>query len=52
MLDRLLPRGQKGQGLVEYGLVLSLVSMLVIGLVAVFGTQVYGLLTGIIAALP
>ncbi len=47
-----LLNGQKGQGMVEYGLVLSLVSMVAIVMVSVFGSQVYGMMTSITAALP
>ena len=40
MLKRLTQRGEKGQGLVEYGLILLLVAMVVIAALVLIGPQV------------
>ena len=44
-------RGQKGQGMVEYGLILALVAVVVIGVLTAMGQGVLGNFTSINAAL-
>lgn len=44
-------RGQKGQGMVEYGLILGLVAVVVIGALTLMGTQVLGKFNSITGAL-
>ena len=47
-----LARDEEGQGLVEYGLILMLVALVVVGAVTTVGTSLSGLLQTIADALP
>ncbi len=45
-----LLRSQKGQGLVEYGLIMVLVSIAAVAVMGVVGTQIAGYYTQVLAA--
>jgi pilus assembly protein Flp/PilA len=45
-------RAQTGQGLVEYGLILALVAVVVVGLVTLFGKQLGDTFSNIIKYVP
>jgi pilus assembly protein Flp/PilA len=50
-----LIRKEEGQGMVEYGIILGLVSILAIGALTLMGTDINGVFNGIettLAALP
>ena len=42
---RTLRDREEGQGMVEYGLILALISVVVIGVLAIIGTEVLGVFT-------
>ncbi|MDR3559880.1 MAG: Flp family type IVb pilin [Negativicutes bacterium] len=44
-------RCQKGQGMVEYGLILGLVTVLVLGSLTTIGTTIQGYFSAIVSAL-
>lgn len=48
---KLLQRDQRGQGMVEYALVIAFVAIVVLGAVTLFGTQLSALFTSITNAL-
>jgi pilus assembly protein Flp/PilA len=45
------PRGQAGQGLVEYALILIMVSVVVVVILITLGVQVYNMLSNVSTAL-
>lgn len=47
-----LPNVERGQGLVEYALILVLVAVVVIIIVAVFGSQVSNYFSRVTSAMP
>ncbi len=47
-----LPNEERGQGLVEYALVLVLVAVVVVIIVAVFGSQVANYFSRVTSAIP
>lgn len=51
-LKRLLLRGERGQGLVEYSLMLSLVAVVAVASVVVLGDGVIGLYESLTSAWP
>ena len=43
----LVPRGQSGQGLAEYALILALIAIVVIGAVIFLGGQINGIMSDV-----
>lgn len=50
-MSRLTPRGQQGQGMVEYALILVLVSIVVIVILLTMGQQIANVFSNVVAAL-
>ena len=48
---RTLVKSEKGQGLVEYALILGLISIVAIGLMTTTGTQIMAKFTAVVSAL-
>jgi pilus assembly protein Flp/PilA len=44
-------RGEKGQGMVEYGLIIALVAVVVIGVLTAMGSQVSSMFCKVVTAL-
>ena len=51
-LGKALLESQKGQGLVEYSLILALISIAAIAVMPTLGTNIVGVFNAVIAALP
>ena len=51
LVARLL-RSNEGQDLIEYGLLVGLITVAVVGLITTVGTSVLGMFTDLVAVLP
>lgn len=48
---RVMLRNEKGQGMVEYGLILALIAVVVIGVMTTMGTDLKGMFTTVSGSL-
>lgn len=51
-LYKFLPKGEKGQDLAEYGMLIGLIALIVVGAVTLVGTDINDVFTAISNALP